>query len=194
MFFSLLLLFSFSLLWGARNYCNFCVSSDLCLMEGLLEKRNCFWWNTFNRTSTNNNNSLKKVTGWTVSRIWKSAAKNVIYFCTELLQNQISGFEKMQAQHICKHVPKVTGEVYLSVCEVWMSFMKCAASANKVFSTRAARDFHECMRENVWNVACVLAPLSPTYQPDAKCTLCIWNVSVFTKWNVAQASACACSL
>ena len=56
---------------------------------------------------------------------------------------------EMQAQHIKAHVPKVTGEVYLSVREVWMSFMKCAPSANKVFSTRAARDFHECMRENV---------------------------------------------
>ena len=33
---------------------------------------------------------------------------------------------------------------------VCMSFMKCARhTANKVFSTRAAPDFHECMRENV---------------------------------------------
>ena len=56
--------------------------------------------------------------------------------------------------------------------------MKCAPTANKVFSTRAAPDFHECMRENVWNVACA-RPLSPTYQP--KCSPCIWNVRMKCK-------------
>ena len=57
--------------------------------------------------------------------------------------------------------------------------MKCARhTANKVFSTRAAPDFHECMRENVWNVACA-RPLSPTYQP--KCSPCIWNVRMKCK-------------
>ena len=85
-------------------------------MEGLLEKRNCFWWNTFNRTSTNNNNSLKKVTGWTISRYENQQPK--MYFIN--VQNSckirsvvlkkcrhnthVNMFQKLQARCICLYV------------------------------------------------------------------------------------------